>query len=110
MVLHHFSAAIIIGRFFSLISTQCSTDWLLELCMFVGFIIEADVSAGIMEIFRVLLRGCCFFILMLPTCSEDEHFGVFRLNTNKPLRCRCICVSAVVKGVSGEGLVVVLPR
>lgn len=71
MVLHHFSAAIIIGLLFFLFFCRsfplnaAAAGWLNYACLFVGFITEADVSAGIMEDFRVLL--CCWVIF--STCS-----------------------------------------
>lgn len=55
--------------FFLCISTQYRSGWPVELCMFVGFITEADVSAGIMENFRVLLL-CWFFSSLRSLVGE----------------------------------------
>lgn len=113
MVLHHFSVAIIIGLLFfcSFPLNAEPAGWLNYACLFVGFITEADVSAGIMEDFRVLL--CCWIFfppLVLSGWRDDEHFGVFRLNMNEhlqtPLRVfdySSQIYQAVVKG-SGMGL------
>lgn len=63
MVLHHFSAAIIIGLlfFFPPFPLNAEASGCLNYaCLFVGFITEADVSAGIMEDFRVLLCWVSF--------------------------------------------------
>ena len=72
MVLHHFSAAIIIGLFFCSFPLNAeAAGWLNYACLFVGFITEADVSAGIMEDVRVLLCCWVFFSLslFLSSCS-----------------------------------------
>lgn len=100
MVLHHFSAAIIIGEFF--FSFPLNADpagWLNYACLFVGFITEADVSAGIMEDFRVLLLyGVgAFFPSCSLVCRDDEHFRVFWLNMNEIFRHRCVYLITVLK-------------
>jgi len=93
VVLRHFSMAMIIGLLFfcSFPLNAEATGSLNYACLFVGFITEADVSAGIMEDFRVLLCSCCFFSsLVLCGWRDDEHFGVFQLNMNEFLRRHCI--------------------
>lgn len=94
--------------------------WLNYACLFVGFITEADVSAGIMEDFRVLLCCCCFGVFFFSFLSSlvgemMSSLGVFQLSMNEIFRHGCLYLiivlkstKAVVKGVR-DGFVVVPP-
>lgn len=68
MALHHFSAAIIIGLcFFFFCSFPLNAEpagCLNNACLFVGFITEADVSAGIMEDFQSVIMLLISFLFV----------------------------------------------